>query len=409
MRRVTVYWWRGPDKIKIGELAQGRDTPIVFEWDAEFLAGPIELSPIRFKKMPGLIEFSPQTLGGLQGLFADHVPDGWGRILLRRGLGVEFDEISSLDLLRYIGDRGMGALSFAPGLRDGEEWADGQIDLDALEMGVEPILAGTPSEVLNTFLSGGASANGIRPKIIAKEVNDKLFVGQEDLKAAEWIIKFRAPEDSADIGKLEYIYSLMARNAGVNVPQTRLFRTKKGYFFGSKRFDRNDGIRMHMHTLSGLLNVSPTNFSIGYEHFAKVAMALTTDIRAVEQVFRIAVFNILSCNQDDHSRNVSFLMDASGTWSVAPAYDLTFHRNRSDEHKMGIQGNGKPTEADLKRFGLDLGLSKKLISQILDRCKASLSGFSQLAVEYSLSKAERVRVGEVVLGKGWSAGPEKYR
>jgi serine/threonine-protein kinase HipA len=395
MRRISAYWWNHNKRVRIGELAQARGTPIYFEWDSDFLKSEIELSPLRFKKQPGLIECPAQPFDGLPGLFADSVPDGWGRILFRRGLerqGLDFEEISPLDMLQYIADRGMGALSFEPSLQVGESWADGKVDLEELQQGVEPILAGTPSVVLEEFLSGGASPNGMRPKIIAKIKNGIFYVGDEKLKADEWIIKFRAPEDSSEIGKVEYIYSLLAQEAGLRVQETKLFKTNKGYFFGAKRFDRDDLNRIHMHTLSGILQTSPANFAVGYEHFAKVAGAITKDLREVEEVFKLAVFNVLACNQDDHSRNVSFLMDSSGSWKVAPAYDLTFHQTRYNEHKMSLYGKGNPSEEELRNFGKEIGISQKNIKEVVESVKSALNRFSIHAKKYDLSKKELSRI-----------------
>ena len=401
MRRVKVYWWRGTEKVPVGELAQGETTPIVFEWAPEMLRNDIELSPIRFKKSPGLIECPARPFDGLPGLFADHIPDGWGRILIRRGLieqGVGFDNLSSLDMLCYIGDSAMGALSFEPRLERGELWAQGEVKLDSLEKGVGPILEGTPSDVLSHFLSGGVSPNGMRPKVLAKEKEGRFYIGQAELDAQEWLIKFRSPGDSKESGQIEYLYSLMARDAGVEVPETRLFETKKGFFFGSKRFDRVLNERHHLHTLSGLLHISPGNFSVGYEHFAKVALALTADYRAVKSVFSIATFNILACNQDDHARNVSFLMDKDGKWRVSPAYDLTFCKNPGDEHKMWFFGKGKPTATELLFFGQELGLSKTVVRDIVDRTKEALSQFPRYARDLALSREEAKRIGSALPG-----------
>jgi serine/threonine-protein kinase HipA len=411
MRRLEVFWHRGgnskkEEKVPIGILAQKRGPQIVFEWNKTFLINQIELSPITFKKAPGLVPMKLEPFDGLHGLFADAVPDGFGRLLLRealKGEGINSDDVSPLDYLQLVGTRGMGALSFEPAMKRGKEWAEGKIDLDKLERGAESILAGAlssrrplsggPSSVLDAFLSGGASPNGARPKILVKEKGGKLYVGNEGLRAPEWLIKFRASEDSKDIGILEYIYSVMARRAGLNVPETKLFTTKKASFFASKRFDRDDaGNRIHMHTVSGLLNASPINFSVGYDHFAKLAGALTKDRRNIEQVFRLSVFNVLSVNQDDHTKNAAFLMDREGKWRVAPAYDLTFHRNSSGQHKMGVMGKGVPTESDLKEFGKEIGISKKMVSSVLDEVKESLLTFPKLASEFGLGKYERERV-----------------
>jgi len=299
-------------------------------------------------------------------------------------------------MLQYIGDRGMGALSFEPSLRSGEKWADGEIDLTLLERGVEPILSGTPSDVLNEFLEGGASPNGIRPKIIAKEHKGKLYVGSDTLEADEWLIKFRDPDDPKEIGKLEYIYWLMAKEAGLKVSESKLFKSGKHYYFGTKRFDRRKGSRLHLHTLSGLLGVSPLNFAVGYEHFAKAAIALTSDRRSQDEVLRIAAFNVLTCNQDDHSRNVSFMMDKDGKWEVAPAYDLNFHRNRSDEHKMGINGKGKLSIEDLKAFGIELGIGKGAVSNTLEEVKDAVISFKKNAKTVELSKSEITRINSAL-------------
>ena len=399
MRRITIYWWKGKEKLRVAEIAQGRGTPIMLEWDRDFLGQAVELSPIRFRKQPGVIQCPNEPFEGLPGLLADHVPDGWGRILLRRGLhsrGIMADDISPLDMLQYLGDRAMGALSFEPSLRAGELWAEGKVALDSLAHGVGAIISGTASDVLGQFISGGASPLGIRPKIILKEQGKTFYVGRDALEAPEWIVKFRAPEDPPDSGKLEYIYSLMAKSAGVRVPKTRLLQTHTGHYFAARRFDRDAAGRVHMHTLSGLLQAGPGNFSVGYEHFAKVAHALTSDMRAVTEVYRIAAFNVLGCNQDDHSRNAAFLMNAAGSWSVAPAYDLTFYETGLGEHKMGMGGGGKLGEQDLRRFGAEVGLSKAAAKEVLERTKEALGRFKRLAREHEVSQRVALRVSKAI-------------
>lgn len=386
MRRVTAYWYKGPEKVRIGELAQPRTGEIYFQWDKDFLKSPIELSPLKLPKQTDAIVFNRSRMDGLAGLFADHVPDGWGRILIRaaRLEAGDLTELSPLDVLSYVGDRGMGALSFEPSLRSKETWADGKIDLDKLEKGIEPILSGTSSAVLEEFLAGGASPQGMRPKIILKEKGGKFSIGGEGLGTDEWIVKFRASIDPPEIGKLEYIYSLMAKDSGLPVPETKLFRTTKGFYFGTKRFDRTGEGRIHMHTLSGLLDTPPMNFSIGYDALATTALRLTQDAREVEKVFKLAVFNVLSCNQDDHTRNVAFLMDSEGKWRLAPAYDLVFHKSPQDQHKMAVGDKGKPTVKDLEAFGLDIGLTKAKVKRILDQTRAGVDGFKIYARKFDV-------------------------
>jgi len=401
MRRVSVYWWQGVNRIKIGELAQ-KDSTIVYQWDTTFLNSQIELSPLSFKKSHGLITCPENPFNGLPGLFADNIPDGWGKILIKRGfhqMGLSADDFSPLDVLSYVGNKAMGALSFEPSLKSNEQWASGRVSLAALEQGVSQIIEGTESEVLNAFLESGASPNGIRPKIILKESKGKFYSGVQDLKASEWLIKFKAPEDPKDIGAIEYVYSLMAKKAGLNVPEARLFESKKSFVFGSKRFDKINGERFHLHTLSGILHASPGNFSVGYDLFSKVTRFLTKDQNEVEQVFKLASFNYFSCNQDDHTKNVAFLMDKKGEWKLAPFYDLTFHQTRANQHKMSLGKDGEMSIEALNKFGESIGLRKPKIKKIIDEVKESVSKFRILSKDLIQSKKERERILSTIESK----------
>jgi len=395
MRRLEVSWYCGAIPIRIGEIAENAQGT-AFEWDKQFLSNKIELSPITFKKMLGVILIPKEPFDGLPGFIADHLPDGWGRLLLRQKLirsGTTQDDVSPLDYLATLGTRAMGALAFRPALKNADAWKKGALDLEKLQSGVEPILAGTASRVLEEFLSGGASPNGMRPKIIAKQYKQRWSVGDEKLDAPEWIVKFRAPGDCIDSGKIEYIYSILAKNAGLNVPESQLIETKKDAFFASKRFDREPGgCRLHMHTLSGILQTSPLNNTIGYDHLAKVAVALTNNRALLEEVFRLTAFNVVSVNQDDHSRNVAFTMTHNGEWNLAPAYDLTFHQNRNGEQKMGIGNKGRLTTDDLKDFANDLGLRTAITGNILDQVLDSISNFKELAHQYEVSQTEVKRI-----------------
>ena len=399
MRQLIIYWWRGSSKIRIGRLGERLRSPIIFEWDKEFLSKAIELSPLKLRKSSSVVECPREPFDGLPGLFADCIPDGWGRILLKIGLakkGITSTEISPLDALAYIGDRGIGALSFEPDLRDSEKWAEGRISLTDLDRGIQPILEGTPSAVIETYLQNAASPNGMRPKILLKEQAGRFYSPQSSVEGDEWLIKFRAPSDPVSMGKLEFIYSKMAQAAGLDIPETRLFKSSGKHYFGVKRFDRTAQGRTHVHTLSGILNIHPGNYSVGYDHFAKVAQVLSADFREVEKVLQIAAFNVFASNQDDHSKNVAFLMNPEGKWSVAPAYDLTFHTTPYSQHKMPIFQNGQPSEADLLALGKEFGLANKKCSTIIEQVKEGVMQFKTLAQEYELPKAVINEVGKVL-------------
>jgi len=236
----------------------------------------------------------------------------------------------------------------------------------------------------------------MRPKILLKEKEGKFYSSASKVEGSEWLVKFRGPADPPGMGKLEYIYSLMAKDAGLIMPDTTLFKSEKKEYFGVRRFDRTKEGRVHVHTLSGILNVGPGNFSVGYEHLAKVAQAITGDFREVVKVVRLATFNVLASNQDDHSKNVAFLMDKEGKWSLAPAYDLTFHRTSHSQHKMLVNDSGTPSEKDITALGKSFGLSKSLSNEIIDQAKSALSRFRGLAKEHELSERATKDIADLI-------------
>lgn len=401
MRRVTVSWYRGSEKVRVGELAQ-RGSTIVFQWNDEFLNNQIELSPLSFKKIRGVQTCPANPFDGLPGVFADHVPDGWGKILIKRGfleMGMSADDFSPLDMLTFVGDRAMGALTFEPSLKPHEKWASGKVHLSSLEQGAKKIIEGAASYVLNSFLESGASPNGIRPKIILKEKEGVFYAGNDALQADEWVIKFRGPEDSKDIGAIEYVYSMMASNAGLSVPESRLFNSKRNQLFGTKRFDRIRNERIHVHSLSGLLHTSPGNFSVGYETFSKVTRFLTKDERQVKEVFRLAVFNHVACNQDDHTKNVAFMMDKHGEWSLAPFYDLTFYQTRFNQHKMSYGSERELDFSSLKILGGSFGIRKSEVKLIIEQVMDAVSQFVKLSKDLVKNKNEIQRISAAINAK----------
>lgn len=400
MRRVKVFWWKGQKKTEVATLLEHESGAIALEWNQAFLGTEIELSPLRLKKEPGIIVMPKEPFEGLYGLFNDYVPDGFGRRLLRRAFekqGLRRTEIHPLDMLQYIGERGMGALSFEPSLAPDEKWAGTEVNLDDLNKAVEPILSGTPSAVLDQFIAGGSSPNGMRPKFLATLKDEKFYVGGEEPNGGEhWLVKFRAPIDPPDIALIEYTYYKMAKAAGLNVSESKVFESKTGKYFGTKRFDRNRDGRIHMHTLSGMLHAAPSNYSVSYENFAALAKRITKNASSLEEVFKIAAFNIYSCNQDDHTKNVAFLMDKEGRWSVAPAYDLTFNLTREAEHKMLLNGTGTPKERDILAFGRAIGIRAPRVRELNEGVKHGVSKFRTISKRVGVSKERVNAIGRVL-------------
>lgn len=181
----------------------------------------------------------------------------------------------------------------------------------------------------------------------------------------------------------------MAKQAGIEMSEVHLFPSKKGGgYFAGKRFDRDGPQRYHMHTVSGLLHSDFRTPSLDYEDLLSLTGRLTKDIRQVEKMYKLAVFNVLAHNKDDHAKNFSFLMDDTGEWKLSPAYDLTFSNGPGGEQSTTVMGEGKnPGEKQLLALGLGAGLSKSLIKSSIAQTKQALGLWRSLAKQYDISNS----------------------
>ena len=180
----------------------------------------------------------------------------------------------------------------------------------------------------------------------------------------------------------------MAENAGLEMPATHLFPSQKGSgYFAVKRFDRDKNKRFHMHTVSGLIHSNFRFPSHDYEDLLALTNVLTKDIREVEKMFRLAVFNVMAHNRDDHAKNFSFLMDEFGEWKLSPAYDLTFSNGPGGEQSTMVMGEGRNiTKKHLEKLGLEAKLSKELINEVIRKTGNSLNNWKMLAKVYGVDK-----------------------
>ncbi len=387
---LTVYLDAHGQRQKIGRLAS-RDRRILFEYDAAFLASGIEISPFKLPLKPGV--FTPDTavFDGLFGVFNDSLPDGWGRLLLDRTVerhGIHRGQLNPLDRLAYVGSHGMGALSYEPELGEGEA-ADAPLALDKLAEESVTVLEGENEEIFEELLRLNGSSSGARPKIVAQVSEDKsrLIHGNQKLQPeySHWMIKFPSSQDARDIGAIEYAYSLMARAAGVAMPETHLFRTKKSRYFGTKRFDRNADDRVHMHSLSGLIHADHRTPSLDYDMLLRVTTALTRNIREAEKAYALACFNVLAHNRDDHAKNFSFLLDAGNEWVLSPAYDLVFSYGPAGEQSTLVMAEGKsPGTAELRALGKQHSL--KNAPEILERVHRAVAMWPTFAEQAGVSR-----------------------
>ena len=190
----------------------------------------------------------------------------------------------------------------------------------------------------------------------------------------------------------------MAIKAGLKLPEAKLFPSRKGLgFFGVKRFDRKDNKHVHMHTIAGLLHADHREPSLDYETIMKATLYLTGAIKECEVQFRNAVFNVLSHNRDDHSKNFSFLMNAEGVWSVSPAYDLTFSSGPSGEHSTMVMGEGmRPKQEHLLQLAHIGNIKKDKALDIINQVKNSVLQWSVFAEAAGVSKRQTQSIDEIL-------------
>lgn len=383
----------GSEIQSVGRLAE-RNGIIYFEYDEDFVQNGVEISPFKLPLRNGVVELPSDPFEGLAGVFSDSLPDGWGRLLfdrMMRSQRISPSQISSLDRLAYVGLNGMGALVYEPD--SSPPIIQEFIDLDHLATQTEKILEGASGEIITELLALNGSSAGERPKALigVDQARKNIFYGVNQLNDGfeHWLVKFPNSQDGLDSGAIEYVYALMAKEAGLYFPDVQLFSSQKGNgFFGVKRFDRQENKRFHMHTVSGLIHSNFRFPSLDYEDLLSLTMALTKDIREVEKMFRLAVFNVMAHNRDDHAKNFSFLMNEFGEWKLSPAYDLTYSNGPGGEQSTMVMGEGRNiTIEHLVKLGLEAKISKELIDQIIEKTRNSLSKWNYLANIYGISKS----------------------
>lgn len=385
MRRLEVRLDWGDEAVVVGTLAE-QDRRVYFEYDTAFLQAPLPISPFKLPAKPGLFEHGERDFAAVFGVFNDSLPDGWGLLLMDREFrkqGREPRTLSPLDRLAYIGTRGMGALTYHPATAT-EEDEGLPIDLDVLAGQAERVLEGSAEEVLPALRIAGGSPGGARPKVLVGIHDDgRMISGTADLPAGyrHFLVKFGAGDDPPDMGAVEAAYALMAAEAGIAVPATRLLETPDGgRYFAAERFDRRGNARLHMHTLGGLLHASHRLPSLDYEGFLKATLILTRDQRQVDEAFRRMVFNVLAHNRDDHVKNFSYLMRRDGTWALAPAYDLVFSSGPGGEHTMAVAGEAEqPTGRDMLRVAQACELEPRRAREVVDEVRGAVAQWPRFA------------------------------
>ena len=362
VNRLDVFY----QGVRVGTMAPYQRYRTAFEYSEEWLRNGFSISPFSLPLRPGVRIAKPDPFDGLFGIFADSLPDGWGRLLVDRMLrkqGERPEEIDPLTRLSIVGNSGMGALEYRPvyGMKGGTPSAD----LDRLAEECRKILQSEESGDLDLLFAMGGSSGGARPKVMIR-------LGDE-----EWIVKFPSSGDPADIGLMEYEYNLCAAACGIQVPEVKLFPSNRcaGYF-GAKRFDREmtpaGEKKVHMASVSALLEVSHRIPSLDYTSLMGLTWQLTKKADELLKMYALMCFNVFAHNRDDHSKNFTFLC-ADGKWRLAPAYDLTCSDSIGGEHATTVAGEGRnPSVKDILSVAKKAGIGMSAARQIADRVEQTV-------------------------------------
>jgi serine/threonine-protein kinase HipA len=378
MRKLEVRLVAVPGEERtVGQLAEsGRQ--IYFEYDPAFLQDPLWLSPFKLPPEPGLQQHRDHGFGPIFGLFDDSLPDGWGLLLMDRFFkqqGNVLAAVSVLDRLAYLGTRTMGALTYHPP-SEPSDCHPQTLDLHEMARASEQVLQGSCMEVLPQLLRAGGSPGGARPKVLVGISGETMVSGETDLPPAysSWIVKFNAKEDPPDAGPVELAYALMAADAEIDMPPTRLFETAQGErFFGVERFDRQGNRRFHVHTFGNLIHSNFRIPSCDYEQLLKVTQVLTRNHLDVLECYRRMVLNVLTHNRDDHVKNFAFRLNDEGEWELAPAYDLVYSSGPGGEHSMTVAGEGKsPTRRHMLQLATPIGIAEREAESIIDEVASAV-------------------------------------
>ena len=347
----------------VGTMALYQNRLAAFEYDSDWLMDGFSISPFSLPLEKKVFMPKIDPFEGIFGVFADSLPDGWGRLLvdrLMRKNGINPYEIGSLDRLAIVGTSGMGALTYRPVIL--MESNHNEMTLDEIAKECERILTTDTFDNLDYLFAKGGSSGGARPKILTK-------VDDED-----WIIKFPSSADRKDIGKQEFDYALCAKKCGLEVEKVRLFPSDhtKGYF-GTRRFDRvgnGESGKIHMVSAAGLLETSHRVPNLDYDILMKLTLQLTKSMEECEKLYKLMCFNVFAHNRDDHSKNFTYIyMEPEKRWILSPAYDLTYSNSIGGEHATTVNGNGvNPGMEDIlavaKRIGLNATKAKRTASDI---------------------------------------------
>ena len=394
-----------------------------FEYNPSFLQSGIQLSPIVMPLKQGVYRFpelSYETFHGLPGLISDSLPDKFGNSIIDVWLSKQGrlpESFNAVERLCYTGTRGMGALEYYPVIYSND--IDEKINVSELvelasivlknRQNLNVVLDECNKPEMNTALSQiisvGTSAGGARAKAVIawNPKTNEIRSGQtENSKEFEhWLIKFsgvtgnkdKEDEDREDFGIIEYAYYLMAKEAGINMSECRILDDGKNSHFMTKRFDRgSNGNKFHMQTLCAMAHMDFNQAGVySYEQLFSVLNKIGAHHQDAAEAFKRMLFNIYAFNCDDHTKNISFLMNKQGQWKLSPAYDVSFAYNPNglwtSSHQMTVNGKRKNfTELDFESCAKIGNLSCREVKNAMTDVKSAVFNWKAIAKKSGLSQ-----------------------
>ena len=418
------------ERVPVGVLAQNRQG-VFFQYDETYVNQFGNLSPFTLQGNTQIQAAPKHPHQGLHGVFGDSLPDGWGMLLqdrIFRQKGILPAQVTAMDRLAFVGDKGMGALSFLP---VSEFSSETQTDIDVATLGLEAQnlfdesptqpaaendLGGQTQQVFEALVAGGSSG-GARPKaqIYMQPANPQQCRTFAQAGDEAWLVKFTSKNLALghEEGLCEAVYLQMASDANCQVPTWQLIEApeKSGAkaWLALKRFDyvahqesesdRRCSGRLHMHSACGLLDADFRTPSLDYADLIKASRQLCKSPAAGQLQFRRAVFNLLAANQDDHSKNWAFLQADDGQWQPAPCYDVTYSPHPFNQHATAFGGYGKaPPLKAMQKMAASAGFgqwrdAKYVIQEVAD----ALSQFGHYARQQGVGKASLTAIEKTLL------------
>jgi len=399
----------------VGQVLEYSNGRIGFSYDKKYRDAGRALSPKHLPLDGGIFEFpalrNSESFLGLPGVLADSLPDTFGNKIIQNyfeSRGEQDKSLSPVQRLLYVGKRAMGALEYTPSLQRKTPEEERALEVQSLVEAARRLIEGDAKDAVQEIMRVGGSAGGARAKALIlwdrtlKRVRSGFATPKEGEES--WLIKFDGVGSANELdhhakpfNRIEYTYALLAKQLHIDISEVDFMEDEKGLFhFMTKRFDRVGTEKMHMHSLGGMVHVdfnTPQAFS--YVAWFRLMYELQLGQRAVDEAYKRMLFNVVGRNQDDHVKNISFLLDSiTGEWRLAPAYDLTYAAGKgyTARHQMTLGGqSGDFTREMLINIGKQFDVKHPDV--VLDEVVSVFAGWKDLANQYGVRK-EQIEVVE---------------